>query len=192
MSSPLVGVAMVNAMLFGVYGAILESMLTDPKQQSPTYTQIFIAGSGSGFINAFVSCPMELVKIKLQNQTTASPSRRSPASLNRAFSTATPSHPKTFKGPIDCFMHIYRTNGIRGLFTGLPSTVLRETPSYGAYFVAYEVLCRMLAPPGTDPKEISGVRLMLAGTAYAFGFICRWSWWDYRMGQHGTLCYPSC
>ena len=41
--------------------------------------------------------------------------------------------------------------------------VFRETPSYGAYFVSYELLCQWLAPPGTDPKELSGVRLMIAG-----------------------------
>lgn len=42
----------------------------------------------------------------------------------------------------------------------------------GAYFVAYEVLCRTLAPEGTDPKDLSGVRLMLAG---GLGGIVGWT-----------------
>jgi len=38
------------------------------KTISPTLTQIFIAGAGSGFANTIVASPIELAKIRLQNQ----------------------------------------------------------------------------------------------------------------------------
>lgn len=53
MGSPLVGVAVVNALLFGVYGAILQAQLDHPSDK-PTLWQIFIAGSGSGIVNSLI------------------------------------------------------------------------------------------------------------------------------------------
>jgi solute carrier family 25 carnitine/acylcarnitine transporter 20/29 len=94
---------------------------------------------------------MELVKIRLQNQ-------------GVDLSQGTPSpKPGPRIGPLAITVEIVRRQGFRGLMRGFPVTLIRDTPSYGAYFVSYEVLCRMLAPEGTDPKEINGVRLMLAG-----------------------------
>mmetsp|Transcript_46361 Transcript_46361/g.104714 ORF Transcript_46361/g.104714 Transcript_46361/m.104714 type:complete len:116 (-) Transcript_46361:298-645(-) len=44
-----------------------------------------------------------------------------------------------FEGPVDCVAQIVRTDGIQGLLTrGLGVTLLREVPSYGFYFGAYE------------------------------------------------------
>jgi len=41
---------------------------------------------------------------------------------------------------MDCAKVIYRKEGIRGIYKGLWATVLRETPSYGGYFLCYELL----------------------------------------------------
>ena len=202
----MVGVAVVNSLLFGVYGALLEMQgVPAAGHGHPTLWQIFVAGSGSGLINSFASAPMELVKIRLQNQgidTSPTPRRRRPPQAptttttptstptptpttttattrmagRRSFTTtnATPTAattatattvppPNKYAGPFDCTRQLYRENGLRGLYRGFFATMIRETPSYGAYFVSYEILCRMLAPVGTDPKDISGWRLMLAG-----------------------------
>ncbi|KAJ3330043.1 hypothetical protein HDU76_006539 [Blyttiomyces sp. JEL0837] len=88
MASPLIGVAVINSLLFGVYGWFLHHINGD--RPTPTVSAIFWAGCASGLINAFVSCPMELVKIRLQNQhdpatatstsTVSSKSRSSPLS----------------------------------------------------------------------------------------------------------------
>lgn len=97
---------------------------------------------------------MELVKIRLQCQGhTAGPQTH-------------------YAGNFDCIRQIWLANGARGMMRGLSATIVRDTPSYGAYFVSYEILCRMLAPEGTDPKELSGVRLMLAG---GLGGIAGWT-----------------
>jgi solute carrier family 25 carnitine/acylcarnitine transporter 20/29 len=125
MSSPLAGVAAINSLLFGFFGAALRKVSNTP--DNPTLGEIFAAGSISGFINGFFSTPMELVKIRLQNQKMES----------------------VYRGPIDCVKRIVKDQGVKGLFRGLPTTLMRETPSYGgklmittAYFASYELFCR--------------------------------------------------
>ena len=56
-----------------------------------------------------------------------------------------------------------RAHGLRGIYRGLPVTVIRETPSYGAYFAAYDALCTWLTPAGTHKSDLSWPRLLLAG-----------------------------
>ena len=181
-TSPLVGVVLVNALLFGVYGALLAYQLPHP-EATPTITQIFIAGAGSGFINSVISCPVELCKIKLQLQ------KDQP--LTKGAAASAPKLPR-LNGSFDCFRYIVRTQGPKGLFLGLNSTILREVPSYGAYFAAYEGFCRLLTPApivssdGTKKDaELSGPRLMLAGgLAGIAGWIS-----TYPIGPLLPLCF---
>jgi solute carrier family 25 carnitine/acylcarnitine transporter 20/29 len=186
MTSPIVGVAAVNALLFGVYGALLDWQMqsttaatnaaSQQTPRQPTLWQIFIAGSGSGVINAFISSPIELVKIRMQNAGVTQLLHPSTAATmmhsTHNTTTTTTTTTATATGPLQCARSIWQTGGVRGLYRGLGVTLVRETPSYGAYFLAYEVLCRQLAPPGTDPKELSGMRLMLAG---GLGGIVGWA-----------------
>jgi solute carrier family 25 carnitine/acylcarnitine transporter 20/29 len=90
-----------------------------------------------------VSCPTELVKIRLQNQVDKQDQR-------------------AYKGSWDGIQRVFRAEGLRGLYRGMGSTVLRETPSYGAYFAGYEYFCQLLAPDG-GAEYLSGTQLLLAG-----------------------------
>lgn len=63
MSSPLASVAVINAMIFGVYGNV-QRRLSDPE----SLASHAFAGSVAGFVQSFVSSPMELVKTRLQIQ----------------------------------------------------------------------------------------------------------------------------
>jgi solute carrier family 25 carnitine/acylcarnitine transporter 20/29 len=64
MASPLAGVAAINryivimSLLFAVYGSALRMVSRNP--DTPTVRDVFLAGSISGFVNAFFSTPMEL------------------------------------------------------------------------------------------------------------------------------------
>ncbi|KJE97973.1 carnitine/acylcarnitine carrier protein [Capsaspora owczarzaki ATCC 30864] len=294
MASPMAGVALINAMLFGVYGnsvRLLEGSGSAEPARRPSIQTVFIAGAASGLVNSFASCPIELVKTRLQIQmdsavatnsgssslpsatppattittTAAAPtaasgtgptthalagsapkttagamatsavphralhsfsvfSSSSPSSvplssalasfkaatsspapsgttsstsviwsavrrrlpLSRSLSTSattkatatiTPSATGAaaataaataeplYKGPWDCFVRTVRQDGIRGIYRGLVPTMLRETPSYGVYFAAYEMLCLRLAGPGRSPDDLSAPALMLAGGA---------------------------
>jgi hypothetical protein len=45
---------------------------------------------------------------------------------------------------MDITRHIIRTEGIRGLFHGLTTTLLRECPGYGCFFGSYELTRSLL------------------------------------------------
>jgi solute carrier family 25 carnitine/acylcarnitine transporter 20/29 len=154
MASPLVGVAVINAALFGVYGFLLDTQqkLEGNRFGEPALHQVFWAGAGSGFINSIISGPTELVKIQLQNQKEG----------RRSFTQ------HTMKGPLDCFQKIYRQEGLRGCLRGMNATILRETPSYGVYFAAFETIQRQLQ----RDEQISPWSLMMAGgLSGVFGWI---------------------
>ncbi|KAI9312383.1 mitochondrial carrier domain-containing protein [Dichotomocladium elegans] len=109
MASPAAGVAFINAIVFGTYNRILKF-----QQDNTSLKAIMIAGMGAGVVSSFITCPMELVKVQLQNETVG------------------------HTGPIDCLRRIYATGGIRACFTGLVPTAIREL-SFGPYFVTYAV-----------------------------------------------------
>ncbi|KAJ3416844.1 hypothetical protein HDV05_008429 [Chytridiales sp. JEL 0842] len=148
MTSPLFGVAVINSLLFGVYGWFIHTLSRG--SPDPTISNIFWAGCGSGFVNSFFSCPMELVKIRLQNQKDGK---------------------KMYKGPLDCCRCIWRTEGPRGFFRGFGATVWRETPSYGVYFASYEVFAHLLTPPGAAMDVPSPGLLMAGGLAGIVGWL---------------------
>ncbi|XP_062037263.1 mitochondrial basic amino acids transporter isoform X1 [Lepus europaeus] len=135
LGSPLMGLTFINALVFGVQGNTLRALGQD------TPLNQFLAGAAAGAIQCVICCPMELAKTRLQLQG-AGPAR-------------------TYKGSLDCLAQIYRREGLRGVNRGMASTLLRETPSFGVYFLAYDVLTRAL---GCEPGEPLLVpKLLLAG-----------------------------
>ncbi|KAK9720083.1 hypothetical protein K7432_004345 [Basidiobolus ranarum] len=152
MASPMAGVALVNALAFGVYESVLNFQIQGSETDA-TLNQMFVAGIATGVVNSFVSCPMELAKIRLQNQ----------GPENAKFGNY-------YKGPLDCFLKTYKAGGVVACYRGLWSTILREL-SFGPYFVSYEIFCRMLTPAGKTVNEMSSPRLIVAG---GFAGICAW------------------
>lgn len=131
-TSPLAGVAVVNAIVFGVYGST-QRHLSEPDRLS----SCFLAGASAGLAQTFVSSPIELAKTRVQLQSSSQ---------------------DVSQGPMQCLKKIYRREGYRGVFKGLGITFLREGPSYGVYFLAYEMLTRT---PSKQP--ISTFHILLAG-----------------------------
>lgn len=118
------GVALVNAIIFGVYGNI-QRRSSDPD----SIKSHFLAGSAAGLAQSFVCSPMELIKTRLQLQS------QNPKS-------------KQFTGALHCLKHIFRTEGIRGVYRGIGITALRDLPGFSSYFVSYEMLIRASPNPG--------------------------------------------
>lgn len=52
---------------------------------------------------------------------------------------------------MDITRDIIRTEGVRGLFRGLTTTLIRECPGYGCFFGGYE-LTRSILTSGTQKK----------------------------------------
>ena len=80
-----------------------------------------MAGIGAGTIQTAILTPVELVKIRLQVNTTRNP---------------TSSSDKI--GPIKEAKRIIKREGFKGLYRGLGITVLRDAPAHGVYFWTYE------------------------------------------------------
>lgn len=132
MSSPMAGVAAVNAIIFGVQGNISRH-LKDPESLR---SQV-IAGSGAGFVQSFVTSPMELLKTRLQIQESSSNI-----------------------SPIECAKRIFKAEGINGLFRGQFITIVRDVPAFATYFFTYEYLTQKFSREGELP---SAPAVLMAG-----------------------------
>lgn len=85
---------------------------------TPNFTRLFAAGCWSGLLQSFATTPAELLKCKLQAQQEGA---------------------RLYNGMWDCAVKMCKQKGVRlGLYTGFWSTVWRDMPGMGAYFVAYE------------------------------------------------------
>ncbi|KAI5476144.1 carnitine acyl carnitine carrier, mitochondrial [Pseudohyphozyma bogoriensis] len=140
--SPMLGVAAVNASVFGTYGLFMRMLSPEPSQ-TPTLGQILVAGSGSGVATSILTTPLERLKILQQISSSRPPS----------------------------LMHLIRTLPTTSLYRGLTPTILRDL-AYGPYFFAYELIVRGeggwkkdLAEEveSVEKKGTSWTRMMVAG-----------------------------
>ncbi|XP_073905095.1 solute carrier family 25 member 45 isoform X3 [Castor canadensis] len=158
MSFPLVSIAVVNSVLFGVYSNVLLALTAmshqERRTQLPSYTHVFIAGCTGGVIQTFFLAPFDLIKVRLQNQTEP---------------RVQPGGPQPrYRGPVHCAATIFREEGPRGLFRGAWALMLRDTPTLGLYFVTYEGFCHQNTPHGQNP---SSATVLVAG---GFAGIASW------------------
>lgn len=154
MSSPMAGVAVVNAIVFGVYGNI-QRKLPDPDAVSSH----FIAGSSAGFAQSFVCSPMELAKTRLQLQ--GQGQTISPYGITS--SSSGPRPVIRYKNPLDCLVQAAKQEGLRkGVFRGLGLTLTREIPGCGTYFLSYELLNQNVNRL-TGKKELTTFQMAMAG-----------------------------
>jgi len=124
MASPMASVAVINAMIFGVYGNVQRRMDNPNSFQSHA-----IAGSVAGAVQSIACSPMELVKTRIQIQ-----------------EQMCPSGTQLYKGPVDCVRQIWRAEGLRGIFRGLGITAARDVPAFFFYFATYEALTQQEDP----------------------------------------------
>jgi solute carrier family 25 folate transporter 32 len=79
-----------------------------------------IAGAGAGWMTAFVTCPLDVVKTRLQTNWL------NPQKHNRASSIT-----------YSMLSSIWRVEGLRGMYRGLGPTLVGYLPSFSIYFPAY-------------------------------------------------------
>jgi solute carrier family 25 carnitine/acylcarnitine transporter 20/29 len=146
--SPVIGLAGLNAILFVSYGNILRFLERNNRHSSdpnnfgsplpPSLSQVFIAGCGAGFACFLLSAPTDLVKIQAQMH------KGSISSLQVA-------------------KDVFRRGGISGFYQGGWITLLRDSPSYGLYFVAYTQCKSFLNVESGDASGGNAWKLLLAG-----------------------------
>ena len=173
---------------------------SDASEATATATEqnmlkVFTCGSIAGTVQAFVICPMEHIKCRLQVQAAALAANKmsaptsSPVTNNttkpnigtRAFSTTAATNQTTlYKGPIDCGLSIIRQHGLfRGLFRGMGVTLWRETPAFGMYFATYDTIksrVENLLEDKDDHHPIPTHAHAWAASALAGGISGAWTW----------------
>ncbi|CAJ0581661.1 unnamed protein product, partial [Mesorhabditis spiculigera] len=133
-----------------------------------------IASSSTGaIITALLMTPMDVVKIRLQQQikplTTGECFIYSNGLMDHLCSACAQSaknipcewyqRPNYFNGTVDAFVKIARYEGVRSLWSGLSPTLVMAIPATVFYFSTYDLLKKLL-----QQREFSGVAVpLLAG-----------------------------
>ncbi|KAF9355822.1 hypothetical protein BGX26_006070 [Mortierella sp. AD094] len=86
-----------------------------------------IAGAGAGLVASMVTCPLDVVKTRLQNQGLIIPTG------------------KSYKGTAGTLTKIWSEEGIRGLYRGLGPTIFGYLPTWAIYFTAYDYFKDLVA-----------------------------------------------
>jgi len=126
MSSPLIGIGLINALVFGVESQALTAIGNE------TMYKHFLSGCFAGAVQAFVTSPVELAKTQMQVQ---------------GMGTQLSSEKKKYKSSTDAIRKLYKHEGLtRGVYRGFSITLLRDSPAFGIYFASYEFLITYVFP----------------------------------------------
>ena len=161
LTSPLLGQGAINATVFGVESLVYMRLRRDANK-TLSVANSAIAGMCAGAVQTIIVCPVELVKIRMQNQF-----------IGRKL------HPEQrtvcYFGPVQIAKKILYKEGIRGIFRGWWITLLREVPQFGIYFSTYAWMRLYFARiTKTSPEELGILPLSLAGGATG---IVTWCWY---------------
>ncbi|KAM0415175.1 hypothetical protein ACHAPD_006363 [Fusarium lateritium] len=86
-----------------------------------------IAGAVGGFTSGVVTCPLDVIKTKLQAQ-------GGYAALNKGRHVG---HPQLYNGLLGSGKVIWREEGIRGLYRGLGPIIMGYLPTWAVWFTVY-------------------------------------------------------
>jgi len=152
-ASPLLGQMFLNAWQFGVWGGV-KSFVAERENNGGRISTggYFAAGAITGAAVALLESPVDLFKTQLQTQVF----KKDPA----------------FTSFFGCVRHIVSNYGVRGVFQGLPATVLRNFFAVSMYFGFYELTKKHLAEGDEYERgTLATWKLMVAG---GIGGFCYW------------------
>lgn len=139
--TPLVGVGICVSVQFGT-NEFMKRFFHNRNHGLPiTLPQYYICGATGGFVNSFLSSPIEHVRIRLQTQKSNSLERE-------------------FKGPLDCIKKLLKQ---KSLMRGLDVMMLRAGHGLGCYFLVYEALIQHEMKNGLKRNEIPAWKLCSYG-----------------------------
>ncbi|CAN3361186.1 mitochondrial glycine transporter Ymc1p [Diutina catenulata] len=120
---PLIGWVVMDSVMLGslhLYRRLAKENLYPDEARLPLMGHV-LAGLGSGLTVSFVAAPVEQFKARLQVQYDAKT--------------------KIYTGPIDVAKKLYQTCGIRGIYSGLLSTMIFRT-NFVFWWGSYELFTR--------------------------------------------------
>ncbi|KAI9168520.1 mitochondrial aspartate-glutamate transporter agc1 [Blastocladiella emersonii ATCC 22665] len=156
---------------FRITGEQVAEVHLSPAVKALKSSYAFALGSVAGAVGAFSIYPIDLVKTRMQNQRSAVPGEL------------------LYKNSVHCFKTVFRTEGVRGLYSGLgpqligvaPEKAIKLTvndlvrsiltPDHGTIPLWAEILAGCCAGGSqvifTNPLEIVKIRLQVQGEAGA-------------------------
>ncbi|KAL4431646.1 hypothetical protein ABPG77_001488 [Micractinium sp. CCAP 211/92] len=159
-TAPLLG----NMVLLGIHFPTFSKTRKWLDEQFPTqefsHWKVLAAGGAAGLAGSLVSCPSEHIRTKMQLQRRAQLATKMGMSMQGL---------ETYKGSVDCAMSILRSHGLKGLYRGMTSTILRDIMGYAWFFYGYEATIHAIAGPGKTKADLSYGQVMLAGVMAGFG-----------------------
>ena len=148
-SSPIVGIGAIYSLTFGV-NSFMRKLLSPGDGQPLSLFRIGLAGAVAGSAAFVVTTPVELLKSRLQIQYGSGGAAR-------------------YTGMIDCARQTIRESGLRGLYQGSVTTIMRDAPASFAWYGGYETTKRAIT--GGNPDEATPAVMLFSG---GIGGICNW------------------
>lgn len=88
---------------------------------------------------------------------------------------------ENYKGNWDCAKKIFRNHGLRGMYSGYLTTLLRDMQGYAWFFFGYEATIHYLAGPGKTKADLDYLQV-----GALVGHSPGWAW----RGWGGCACVP--
>lgn len=121
----------VQFMSYKIFDGLYRS-LVNIDSSAFTFSGSIVSGSLAGLVAKTSIYPLDLVKKRMQIQGVAQ--------HRREFGTVF-----VCKGMMDCFIKIYRVEGILGLFKGLNPSLLKAVATTAIHFSSYECVCKLIS-----------------------------------------------
>lgn len=146
---PLVGWILMDSVMLGClhnYRMLLKKYVYYNEEKLPL-SGCIISGVMAGWSVSFIAAPVELAKAKLQVQYDAKTTK--------------------YTGPVDVIKKVYSSNGVRGLYKGLISTLIFRT-NFVFWWGSYELLTRWFKEH-TNMSD-TAINFWSGGFSASFGF----------------------
>ena len=148
--SPLMGIAFCTSIQFSTLEEMKRRFKTMNGSDSITPGQFYVAGAVAGLANSVVSGPVEHIRTRMQVQSSGSAA--------------------AYSSTLDCFKKIYSAHGVRGIYKGQATTMLREWQGFGGYFFVYEMLVQNATKgAGIRVSDLPTWKVMLFGAMAGYG-----------------------
>lgn len=123
-----------------------------------------IAGAISGLSASFYTCPLDVVKTKIQSQIhptsstlTGSPLLAGDSPLHRTYSIP------LYRGTLPTLRRILKEEGIKGWYRGIGPTIVGYLPTWSIYFTTYHHFKAVLSSPSLPPPVVHVLSAVAAG-----------------------------
>lgn len=141
--------------------ALLVAPVRNQKQETPKWIH-FVAGGVGGMVGAVVTCPLDVVKTRLQSDAYHATYNKSPKTgnpINIAF--------QHFRETCGVILSIHRNEGGRALFRGLGPNLVGVIPARSINFFTYGASKEILSQKFNKGQEATWIHL-LAGISAGF------------------------